>query len=83
MRALVAIVFHRPGLWLFYGIRAPAIVRRRNKAAICIVVPALAVTALIAPPGSRITALLVVWAVGHLLWGVYLACVFENLANGN
>ena len=81
MRALVAIVLHRPGLWLFYGIRAPAIVRKRNKAAICIVVPALAVTASIAPPGSRITAALVVWAVGHLLWGVYLAYQFKTFSN--
>jgi hypothetical protein len=73
LRALIAIALHRPGLWLFYGIKAPAPVRRKNKVALVASALVMLGAGLSAPPGWRLTAVLIVWALGHLLWGVYLA----------
>jgi hypothetical protein len=71
-------MLHRPGLWVFYGIRAPAPVRKRNKIVILFTVLMVVGTSLSAPRGSRLMAFLAVWGVGHLLWGVYLAFTVRN-----
>ena len=73
LRALIAITLHRPGLWLFYRIKAPVPVRRKNKLALIASALVMVCAGLAAPPGFRLAAVLVVWAIAHLAWGVYLA----------
>jgi hypothetical protein len=75
IRAIVAVVFHRPGLWLFYGIRVPVHVQRMNRVAIAAVMLAMAGSAIFVRPQLRVMAVLIAWALGHILWGFYLAFV--------
>src|ERR1700688_147040 len=72
-KALVAIMFHRPGLWLLCGVRVSAAVRRRNIVVVFVVVAIMAATELRVSKEHRLVTVLAVWGAGHLLWGLYLA----------
>src|ERR1051326_6142989 len=67
LRVIVAVVFHRRGLWLFYAIKVPARVRRRNRVAIVVVMLAAVCSATLVRPELRVRAVLATWALGHIL----------------
>ena len=69
MRMLVALLFHAPGLRLFYGHRLSPRDFRANLAAVASTVMAMAgAYALYRGIGAACA-----FAAGHLLWGLYLA----------
>jgi len=74
-RALVAIILHRPGLWLLYRVKVSETIRKRNRIAAFAVTLGMAATAVFAPKECRFFTVFAVWAVGHLVWGIYLAAV--------
>lgn len=73
LKSLVAVTLHRPGLWLIYHERVSETIRRRNSIAALIVAVGMGATAIIVPRDFRLLGALIVWAVGHLGWGTYLA----------
>jgi hypothetical protein len=77
-KGLVAVIFHRPGLWFWYRVEVNEGVRGWNKIALGLVVVAMVAAALSAPKGFRLPATLAVWLVGHLVWGIYLAIVVTD-----
>jgi hypothetical protein len=72
-KILIAVLLHRPGLWLLCGVKVSARVRQRNKIAVLAVVLAMIAAASSVPTSHRLFAALLVFVVGHLLWGTYLA----------
>jgi hypothetical protein len=71
-RRVIAMVGHAPALWLVYREPLPRAVRRPNLYAVLATLTAMLVAGVRAPPGGRLTAVLVTWAIGHGLWGIYL-----------
>jgi hypothetical protein len=71
--ALVGLLLHRPGLWFLFGFRLPASIRWPNRLAALITAAAMIVGAIVAPHGHRGETVAVVWAIGHALWGLYVA----------
>lgn len=72
-RALIAVALHRPGLWLLCGVEVSGHVRRHNAIAVCATAVLAAVATVLAPGGEKLRTALIAFAVGHLLWGLYLA----------
>jgi len=72
-KTLVAITLHRPGLWVLCRVKLSIPVRRRNRIAAFTVALSMIAGAIVAPSDRRLFVVLTVWAVGHVLWGIYLA----------
>lgn len=66
-RRLVAFLGHYPGLWLVYREPFP-----RGLGSANVIAAAATVGGMVAVAGSW-RAVLVAWAIGHALWGAYLA----------
>ena len=82
-KAFVAIISHRPGLWLLCGVKVSAAVRRRNIVVVFVVVAIIAATALTVPKEHRLVTVLAVWGAGHLIWGLYLAIAVHDRESGS
>ncbi|MCA9693609.1 MAG: hypothetical protein KC636_28700 [Myxococcales bacterium] len=76
--ALLAFLFHGPGLRLLAGYRFSRPLFRANVVALALTLAAMAVALLAAPPGSRGLPVLIAWAIGHFAWSVILASVVSR-----
>lgn len=73
MRKLVALFLHLPGLRLIYGAKASPGLLKTNVKAVAITLALMALVGMTSSPSNQLTAVFLVWVVGHLAWGVYLA----------
>jgi len=69
---LTAFLFHVPGLWALARRAPPAGILVLNLAALGLTVLGMAAAAVLLPASNPMGPVLV-WAVGHVLWGLELA----------
>ncbi len=72
-RRWVAFLFHAPGLWLFFRFELSRALQRQN---------AVAASSTLLAMGAAwfargLPAMALTWAVGHVLWGAWLAAMIS------
>jgi hypothetical protein len=71
--ALIAFLFHGPGLRLLTSFRMSRSLFRANLVALGITLAAMAYAGAVAPVGSKGAAIFLAWIVGHFGWSAILS----------
>ena len=71
LRRVIAWGGHAPGLWVFYRERLPPRLWKANLIAVLLALVAMGCVGAITADG---VCVVLVWLLGHIAWGTYLAC---------
>ena len=78
----VAILFHRPGLRVLYGISVPRTVRTKNRVALTLTGSVALFATAYAPKPHCLQVLFAIWLIGHFIWGLYLSLLLTSVQRG-